>query len=170
MRDTDEMADEPQIAPDVQQFIESMGVYFERYGLARIGGRILGLLIVADRALSLDDMSRMLLVSRASVSTNIRLATSTGLAELVTLRGDRRDYYRFAGDAWTRGLVADLDGVVALRRLAELGLAALDPAETVARERLDELTDFCDFVVEERRGQIERWHARRLAKRNRERM
>lgn len=168
MNDRRELTSEPRINPDVQQFIESMGVYFERYGLPRIGGRILGLLIVVDRHLSLDDMSRMLLVSRASISTNIRLAVALDLAELLTLPGDRRDYYRFADDAWRRGLVADIEGTVALRRLAERGLGALDPDDAVARERLDELADFCDFVLEERRGQVERWQARRRARQAKE--
>jgi DNA-binding transcriptional regulator GbsR (MarR family) len=156
-------APEP-VSPDVQEFIENMGVYFERYALPRIGGRILGLLLVADTELTLDDIASMLDVSKASVSTNLRLILVTGLAQRVTKRGDRRDYYRFSPNAWEQGIQADIDGTAALGRLAERGLVALRGAEGTASHHLQELTDFCDFMLEERRGSLERWHQRNEAK------
>jgi DNA-binding transcriptional regulator GbsR (MarR family) len=157
------MADDERISPGMREFIESMGVYFERYGLARIGGRILGLLMVADRPLSLDDMANTLLVSRASVSTNIRLAVASGLAELVSLAGDRRDYYRFSQDAWERATKVEIEGILALRRIAERGLVALEQAEGMARTHLDDVITYCDFVIDDRRALLERIQARRRA-------
>ncbi len=153
------------MSPGMVQFVESMGRYFEQYGIARIGGRILGLLMIADRPLSLDEIATRLRVSRASVSTNIRLATANDLAELVTFPGDRRDYYRMIEDAWGHGMRAEIEAIPALRRLAERGLAALGPGESAAREQLEEMIDFCDFAMEERRGVLERWQARREARR-----
>jgi len=154
----------PSVTPSIDQFVESMGRYFERYGLARIGGRIIGLLMVADHPLSLDEIATRLQVSRASVSTNIRLATANDLAELVTFPGDRRDYYRMIDDAWGHGMHAEIAAIPALRRIAERGLAALGPGETAAREQLEEMIDFCDFAMEERRGVLERWQSRREAR------
>lgn len=153
------------MSPGMARFVESMGRYFEQYGIARIGGRILGLLMIADRPLSLDEIATRLRVSRASVSTNIRLATANDLAELVTFPGDRRDYYRMIEDAWGHGMRAEIAAIPALRRLAERGLAALGPGESAAREQLEEMIDFCDFAMEERRGVLERWTARREARR-----
>jgi hypothetical protein len=147
------------------EFIESMGRYFEQYGIARIGGRILGLLTIADRPLSLDEIATRLRVSRASVSTNIRLATASDLAELVTFPGDRRDYYRMIDDAWGRAMRVEIEALPAMRRIAERGLAALGPADSPAREQLEDMMDFCDFAMEERRDLLERWQARRAARR-----
>ena len=155
------MADVQDLSPAMRQFIETVGLYFEQYEVSRIGGRIIGLLLVADAPLSLDDMAAALDVSRASVSTNVRMAVTYGLAELVTKPGDRRDYYRFRADAWDRGLVVNLEAVIALRRIAEQGLAAADPGDTAARERLDELEDFCDFCRDEMQAMLDRWRARR---------
>jgi hypothetical protein len=155
----------PGVTPSIDQFVESMGRYFEQYGIARIGGRILGLLMIADRPLSLDEIATRLRVSRASVSTNIRLATANDLAELVTFPSDRRDYYRMIEDAWGHGMRTEIEAIPALRRLAERGLAALGLGESAAREQLEEMIDFCDFAMEERCGVLERWQARREARR-----
>jgi predicted transcriptional regulator len=149
------------LTPEVQQFIESMGLYFEQYDLPRIGGRLVGLLIVAARPLSLDEMASLLGVSRASVSTNIRMAVTFGMAEQVSLPGDRRDYYRFAQDAWERSLEVNIEGVRALRRIGERGLAAVAPDDTAAHCRLEELLEFCDVVLEDQLALLERWRARR---------
>ncbi len=142
------------------RFVDGMGRYFEQFGLSRIGGRLLGLLMIAEEPLSLDDMATTLSVSRASISTNIRLVTTTNLAELVTKPGDRRDYYQFTQDAWGHALRAEMDSLPTLRRLATRALAALDPYDHNARAQLEDLVDFCDFSIEERVGMIARWRER----------
>lgn len=147
------------LSPALREFIESMGIYFERYGLPRIGGRVLGLLMVADRPLSLDDLAGMLRVSRASISTNMKLITASSLAEQTSLPGDRRDYYRFGPDTWERALKTELEGIVMLRRLGERGLAAAQATERVAREHLEDLLAFCDLLVVDRAQTIERWRS-----------
>lgn len=160
---------EPQfLSAETQRFVESMGVYFERYALPRIGGRLLGLLLVADRALSLDDLASILSVSRASVSTNMRLILAIGLGELVTHPGDRRDYYQFSHDAWERSVLIDMEGVRALRKLAERGLEAIESSDNVAREHLDTMIEFTDLVLTERQNTLERWRALQAAKRENE--
>src|SRR5436309_4951811 len=98
------LREEDGLPTEKTRFVEGMGRYFEQFGLSRIGGRVLGLLMLAEEPLSLDDMATTLSVSRASISTNIRLATASGLAELVTKPGDRRDYYLFTDDAWGHSL------------------------------------------------------------------
>lgn len=153
------MAEPEPLSPALREFIESMGVYFARYGLSRIGGRILGLLMVADRPLSLDDMANTLQVSRASVSTNLRLITASSLADQVSLPGDRRDYYRFGRDTWERALRTEVEGIMMLRRIAERGLAAVTVSENTARDHLEEAIEFCDLLVGDRRQTIERWRA-----------
>ena len=89
------MTDNLALTTEQQQFIERVGLYFEQYQLSRIGGRLLGLLLLSDRPLGVEEMATTLGVSRASVSTNIRTSADLGLTERVGLPGDRRDYYRF---------------------------------------------------------------------------
>jgi biotin operon repressor len=156
----EEMAVVGGLSAAMLEAIESMGRYFEQYGLARIGGRLVGLLTLTDQPLTLDAMAAALGVSRASVSTNIRLLVAYGLAELVSFPGDRRDYYRFAENAWERGIIVNIEGTEALRRIAERGLAGVTHDDGVALARLTEMVVFCDFFIEEQRATLERWRAR----------
>jgi len=168
----DQSQEAPMSAPPEQQplsaealsFVESMGVNFERYALPRIGGRLLGLLLVADGPLSLDDLASILRVSRASVSTNVRLILTIGLAELVTRPGDRRDYYRFTPNAWERVMLLDMEGVQAWRKLAERGLEAIESSAITAREHLDEMIAFCDLMLGTLQATLERWRTLQQAK------
>jgi DNA-binding transcriptional regulator GbsR (MarR family) len=76
---------ERQLSAAISGFIEGMGLYFEDFGVPRIAGRLLGLLLVTNRPLSLEEVATTLGVSRASVSTNARLILATGLVERVSL-------------------------------------------------------------------------------------
>ncbi len=88
----------------VQQFVERMGLLCEREGMPRGAGRMFGLLLVGDRAYSLDELADKLQASKASVSTNARMLESLGLIERVSSLGDRRDFYRAGDDPWERML------------------------------------------------------------------
>ena len=155
-----EMSGTPNLSPAQQRFIESVGLYFEQYQVSRIGGRLLGLLTLLGGPFTLDQMAGALGVSRASVSTNIRILVTLGIAEHLSLPGDRRDYYRFSGNPWQHGLDARVTGTVMLRRIAEQGLTVA-PTDTVARANLEDLLDFCDFMIEDMHGTIARWQAHR---------
>lgn len=155
------MADPERLTPEQLNFIEDMGVYYDHYGLPRLVGRLLGLLMIADRPLTLDDMAQALLVSRASVSTNIRIALHNEYVVRVGIAGDRRDFYRFSDDVWERRTMVIEIGAQATRAFAERGLAALDPDDTTARARLEEMLDYCEFMIVEGRSMLERWRERK---------
>lgn len=81
-----------------QDVIERMALLFERDGLPRIAGRVLGYLLLSPEPCSLDELAEALQVSKSSVSTDARLLGRMGAVERVTIPGDRRDYYRVATD------------------------------------------------------------------------
>jgi DNA-binding transcriptional ArsR family regulator len=91
----------PEDSPVISQFIENMGLHYQHYGLSRISGRILGLLLVTPQPISSEEMAEALQVSRSSVSTNLRTLLMTGLIEKVSLPGNRVDFFTL-----TPGLVA----------------------------------------------------------------
>jgi DNA-binding transcriptional regulator GbsR (MarR family) len=157
------MADPEQLTQEQREFIESMGVFFEHYGLPRLVGRLMGLLMFTDRPLTLDDMAQALLVSRASVSTNIRIAMASGYAVRVGIPGDRRDHYRYSDTVWERRTQMIGESARATRVMAEHGLATLNPDDTRPRARLEEMLDYCDFAMEETRNMLEHWRRRKRA-------
>lgn len=77
----------------LERFVEEMGLMSQERGDPRIAGRIFGLLMVDGHALSLQQISEQLGVSRASVSTNARLLAKRGIVRLTARSGDRQDYY-----------------------------------------------------------------------------
>ncbi len=155
------MSQELELLPEVREFVESIGGYFTQYGLPGIAGRLMGLVIVADRPLSLDDMANALGVSRASISTNIRMIKAIGFVEQVSLPNDRRDYYRCSSDPWGASLRANIVGTDALLDIARTGLLAIRDKDRQARDHVKDLIDFGEFYIEEERGVLQRWRERR---------
>ena len=85
------------VANDV---ILQTGLLAEQYGLPRIAGEVCGLLFTTDGPLSLDEIAGALKVSKASVSTNVRLLERLRFVRRGDVREGKRDYYVFAGDVW----------------------------------------------------------------------
>lgn len=131
--------------PELSQFIENMGLQYEAYDVPRIGGRILGLLMVSPNPMTSEEMSEALQVSRSSISTNLRTLLMTGLIEKVSVPGDRLDYFVFAEDAWLRFIEMRLEEVVALKEAAEEGLENLHTNHP-ARKRIEEMRSWADMV------------------------
>lgn len=89
------------------RFIEEMGLMAQERGESRISGRIMGLLTVEGRELSLVQISERLAISKASASTNARDLARKGILRLTSHAGDRQDYYELAGLS-SRDVVGDL--------------------------------------------------------------
>ena len=147
------------LSPELARFIESMGMYFESQGIPRIGGRILGVLMIAHEPLSADDIARILKVSRASVSTNMRLLTSSGMVEKTSILHDRTTYFVFSEAALEQRMMVGIQAAGIFKKLAEQGLAAL-PGEDSARIRMERSIEWSDLLVESFQKAIVKWRDR----------
>ena len=67
-------------------------------GLPRSTGQIYGLLYLAPRPLSLDDIAELLSISKASASTGTRQLVTWQAVKEVWVPGDRRDHFEALGD------------------------------------------------------------------------
>lgn len=142
-----------------KEFVERLAVAHEADGLPRIAGRIFGLLLICERELSLDEITKELGASKGSASVNTRLLEQRGFIERVSRRGDRRDYYRIMPDLFERTMEQRLAKWHRFHEIVSYGLE-LDLSPTV-RNRL---MDF-DTAYENIRDVIEtalaRWRTRR---------
>ena len=86
------------LLPEDEEFVERVARFFEADAAPRTSGRMMGLLLLAPRELSMDEIAERLRTSRASVSTNARQLEQWGVVERVSHLGDRRDFYRLAPD------------------------------------------------------------------------
>lgn len=120
------------------------GNFCRRLGLPRSLGQIYGLLFLSNRALSLDEISETLRISKASVSTGARQLAVWGAIRQVWVPGARRDFFEAVPEIG--------------RTLRDLYESAFKPRLESSRKRLDEMLLELDspgaedgLAVEERR-------------------
>jgi DNA-binding transcriptional regulator GbsR (MarR family) len=106
---------------DIERFVERAGVLWENDGLPRIAGRIYGLMLISEEALSLDEIAESLSVSKASVSTDTRLLERMGFVERVSKPGDRKDYYQHTEGSFERAIAERIRRMHELESLIESG-------------------------------------------------
>lgn len=154
--------DEPlalRLNPDQVRFVESIGAFYESYNVPRIGGRLLGLLLVTQAPLSIVQMAETLGVSRSSVTTHIRMLLTLGLVELTTHAGRWRDYYTFSARGWEQAIHARIRGMQAMRDLARQGLSLVG-AEDGPRQKLAEMAALSDVLEDAYLSALEVWRKR----------
>jgi len=159
MKNTDPPNKFKNLSPELSRFIESVGMYFESSGVPRIGGRILGLLMIAHEPLSADDIAKILKVSRASISTNFRVLLSSGLAEKVTFSGDRTTYFAFPETSWEKIMNVEIEAMSAMKKLALQGLEALSSKDS-ARVRMEGMINWADFLIKVYQNALMEWRTR----------
>jgi predicted transcriptional regulator len=150
------------LTPEVHKFIEGMGIYFENQGVPRIGGRILALLMISHDPLSAEELGSILKVSRGSVSTNMRILTAGGLAEKVTIPGDRTTYFEFPPSALEQMVVSRVQSALTFKKIVEQGLTALS-TEDFVRHRLEAAIKWTDLIVDTFQDVIVDWRAHQLS-------
>lgn len=132
------------VSSAVDRFIEEMGLISQDSGGPRIAGRILGLLIVEGRELSLNQISERLAVSRASVSTNCRLLVDRGVLQLTAHGGDRQNYYQLPPVPYSH-LLLQMSGRFE-KYAAMMGACAArieaEPDSAAAAQRVQDLASF----------------------------
>jgi len=81
-------------------FIEKTGLNSQAEGLPRIAGRVFGLLVFDGDVVSFTDLATRLQVSRASISTSMRLLEERGLVKRTTKPGVRQDFFQLAANPY----------------------------------------------------------------------
>ncbi|KFE66370.1 hypothetical protein DB31_0843 [Hyalangium minutum] len=154
--------DELSLTPEDQRFIESLGLHFEdKAGFPRIGGRMLGLLMLASKPLALGTIAELLKVSPASVSTNIRSFHTKGLVEEIGLPGDRRHYYVFSDTAFEHQFDDALEGLTEILQIMRTRMERLGPDDALRMQRFLATIEFFDFFRGVVQSSREHWNARK---------
>ena len=143
-----------------REFVERLAVAHEGDGLPRIAGRIFGLLLIVERELSLDEITRELGASKGSASVNTRLLEQRGFIERLSRPGDRRDYYLIMPDLFERTMEQRLAKWHRLHEVVDYGLNELDLSPEVRNRLLDFETAY-ENVREVIETALAKWRARR---------
>jgi DNA-binding transcriptional regulator GbsR (MarR family) len=125
------------------EWVDAVGQEAERFGFPRIAAELETLLLLTPGPMSLSEMAERLEVSKASISTNIRILERWRLVRKVYRRGERRNFYETRGDMWDVGAeVASTvvrDMLAESRSLASRSLAELDAVEAQTAEDEEEV-------------------------------
>jgi DNA-binding transcriptional regulator GbsR (MarR family) len=144
--------------PSSREFIERLGRLAEGEGLPRTAGRMMGLLMIYDAELSIDEIADQLQVSRASVSTNGRLLESLNIAARITRPGDRRDYLCIAGEPCSNLLSLGLRRLKDMQRAVREMREALPRARSAPiRNRLERMEQFYELAIGRAASVLEDW-------------
>ena len=82
------------------EWVDVAGQEAEWFGFPRIAAELKVLLLLTPGPMSLGEMARRLEVSKASISTNIRILERWKLVRRVYHRGERRNFYEARGNPW----------------------------------------------------------------------
>jgi DNA-binding transcriptional regulator GbsR (MarR family) len=134
--------------PETSRFTDRLALLFENDGLPPIAGRVFGLLLLSDDALSLDELAEDLGVSKASASTNARLLAQLGVVEQVRRTGSRRDYYRMVPDLFERSMAQRLARWQRFTEAIGEGRRTLPLASAEVRERLERYENAFGYMVD----------------------
>jgi DNA-binding transcriptional regulator GbsR (MarR family) len=148
----------PRTDPDTTAFVERVACDAAREGLPRIAGRIFGLLLVSERALSLDEIAGRLAASKGSISSDARRLEQRGVLERLSKPGDRRDYYQVPDDLFVRTMEMRLARWKVLHDAVDAGRRTLPAHSAVVRRRLDDFDAAFAFVYGAVMDALAQWH------------
>jgi hypothetical protein len=108
---------------------EQVASFFsEHYGQPPITGRILGWLMICDPPeQSAGDIAATIGASRASLTTNLRFLTGSGLVRRLTRPGARTAYYRVDDDMWETLVRRRVASMISFSQITEQGMALVGP-------------------------------------------
>ncbi len=139
-------------------YAEDFGLMFEGFGLPRMVGRVLGVLLISEEPeLSAEELAEALQASRGSISSATRTLVAMGLVQRRTRRGERRDYFRMKPGAWDELMRRELETLSRFRQMAERGLDLVNSNGAVARQNLEEMREFYAYWQKELPAVLDRW-------------
>jgi len=93
---------DPNLIAVRDSMLDGLGQLAEYFGFSKVMGQLYAALLMSPRPLSLDDMTELLEISKASVSMNMRTLEHLGMVRQAWVRGrgDRRKFYEAETDFW----------------------------------------------------------------------
>ena len=146
-----------------RRFIEEVGIVFEQTGLTRMAGRMFGWLLISDPPYqSPAELAEVLMASKGSISTTVRIMAQVGLIERHIIPGARHDHYRISINAMRMMIQHGLeDEIKMFRELAEHGLELMKDEASVRRQWLEEMYNRYVFLEKEFPALMERYEKRK---------
>lgn len=135
-----------QIDPVRTDFIERMGVVAHNEGMPRMSGQIFAMLVFDGDAIAFGELAKRLSVSRATISTSIRLLEDRGLIRRVNKTGERQDYFQLADNAYGTMMKFALAGTERAKGEIDDTISNLPESAADVKTRLSEYSGFYEAI------------------------
>lgn len=146
------------LTSEQQEIIERIGVFFERKGNQPILGRIMGLLLVLEKAeATFDEIQDYLSVSKSAVSNALTLLQTQNKVEYTTKPGERKRYFRLRVRSWRLDMQEDLEGIFRINVLLKDVLATRSSQNRDFNNCIFEFQSFIEFMRIEMPKLIEKY-------------
>ncbi|MDP9869337.1 MULTISPECIES: GbsR/MarR family transcriptional regulator [Streptosporangium] len=140
-----------------REFVDRMGLVFERFAATRTMGRMYAWLMICDPPhQSLTELAADLGVSKTAVSTVARQMEGAGMLERVPAPG-REHRYRIVRGGWAHALGVQLAGVRLGLETLDFGLSVVGEDRPEQRAQVEESRRFFAFIEHDADGLVERW-------------
>lgn len=155
--------DAAELEPGALAWVEEFALTWDGSHSARMEGRIVGLLMIADAPyLSSQQIATLLSASAGAVSTGTRRLVEVGFIKRHVVTGDRNHYFRVEDDIWGSWLATERLYLPKLQRVIGEGLAHAGSASG-PRTRLDNAGHYMEWLAQHHRQMLAEWEAYRDA-------
>ncbi len=138
-----------------ETFAAEAAQFWERSGMSRAAGAILGHLMVCEPAAQNQaELASALRLSSGAVSTQLQTLIGAGLVERVRRVGVRTQFYQLPEGVWLKLMASEQSRLAQLGALSQAGLAALP---TTRQDRITTLDLLVRFYESEWPHLIERF-------------
>ncbi|MFM9985783.1 MAG: GbsR/MarR family transcriptional regulator [Flavobacteriales bacterium] len=82
------------------KFIDTWGGLGSAWGISKSMAQMHAFLLTSPEAMSMEDIMEELNMSRGNVNLNVRSLVDWGLVERISVKGERKEYFRAEKDIW----------------------------------------------------------------------
>lgn len=133
-----------------EKYIEEVGLFYEKYGLPKMAGRILGYLMISeDGDSSFTHLQEMLQASKGSISSNINLLLNQGMIEKYMITGDRKSYYRISMNSLENLIDAKLKSISVYKELLQKGVELIPEGNEEKSQQIQQIVEYYQFLEAE---------------------
>ena len=140
---------------------DDIGRLYARHGLALSVGRVFGLLLASNQALSLDEIAETLGISKSGASVAARDLERIGIVNRLGTPGSKRVLYEATDqmESTFTGTFARVNDALQAMHRAESRLGG-----GKAKKRMRQMVEVHEFWLRESNDMMERWRRRRQNK------
>lgn len=145
-----------------REIIQSFGEAYKAFGLSKLMGHIVALMIFSPHPLSLDDICKQLKRSKGPVSQIVRRLRDKNLIRKVWVPGSRKDYYEAHPDIYENAFRNNFELIKKNKKISTDLIQKANKSNHKSIElilkRLHEMEEFYMLMVDNFQLFLDRWN------------